>query len=165
MPQPACQPDIAEAATVAPTDRVQTNADDVGIGRQRNAVILGKESKLLGIALPIVKGDSSLPSTFLVMIQFTQMGNDILSRSEVCADTLDERVVDVLLAILCSAVATKEHRLLLVPDKMTRRRPANQEARSSLHAACVRSTTENGRNLSRRKSKIANFLQDVRKIG
>ena len=57
VPQPACQPDITEAAAVAPADRVQTNADDVGIGRQRNAVILGKESKLLGIALPIVNND------------------------------------------------------------------------------------------------------------
>src|SRR4029078_4983883 len=126
VPQPACQPDITEAAPVAPAHRVQTNADDVGIGRQRNAVILGKKSKLFGIALPIVKGDSSLPPTLLILIQFPQMGNDLLSWPDVCADTLDERVVDVLLAILCSAVATKKHHLLLVPDKMPRRRPANQ---------------------------------------
>ena len=31
LPQPACQPDVAEAAGVGPTDLVQANADDVGI--------------------------------------------------------------------------------------------------------------------------------------
>src|SRR6266511_1546604 len=159
------QPDITETPAVAPANRTQANADHIGISGQRNLVIVGKESELLGIPLTIVKGDRALPAAFLVVIEFTQMSDDVLPWSSGGADTFDEGVVEVFLTILCSAVAAQKHRPLLVADSMTRRGPTNQEGRSSLHADLTFSTTKTSRNLQGRQLKIANFFGNVRNIG
>src|SRR4029078_1076186 len=42
VPQPACQPDITEAAPVAPANRVQTNPHHGRVGRQREGCITRK---------------------------------------------------------------------------------------------------------------------------
>ena len=77
------------------------------------------------------------------MIEFTQIGDNVLPRTGIGADTFDEGIVEVFLAILRAAVATQEHRPLLVPDSMRRRGPADQEAGSSLQADLAFSTTKN----------------------
>ena len=65
---------------------------------------------MLGIALTVVESDRALPAAFLVVIEFTQMSDDPLSRPSAGADALDEGVIEMLLPILCAAIATKEQR-------------------------------------------------------
>ena len=121
LPQPACQPDIAEAAGVGPADFAQANADDIGIVGQRNVVVVGKESELLGIALAVVKDDGALPAAFLIVIEFAQMSDDVLARPGVGAHALDEGIVGVRLAVLGAAVASQKHPASLAPAWPRRR--------------------------------------------
>src|SRR5205085_3032572 len=65
MPQPACQPDIAEAAGIGPANVVETNADDIGIVGESNSVVFGEEAKLLGVAVAVVENDDAMPAAFL----------------------------------------------------------------------------------------------------
>ena len=44
LPQPARQPDIAEAAGVGPSDVAKANADDVGIVGRRDVVVIREEA-------------------------------------------------------------------------------------------------------------------------
>lgn len=108
-PQPVRQPDIAEAATVAPADAVEANANDIGIIGDSKVVIIGKKLQLLSIPLAVVEGDGALPASFLVMVEFAQIGDGMLTRTGIGADTFDESVVEMFLAILRAAIATQEH--------------------------------------------------------
>ena len=100
LPQPACQPDIAEAAGVGPADRSQADADDVGIVGQGDVFVVGEEAELLDIALAVVKDDGALPAAFLVVVEFAQMGDDALPRPGIGANAFDQGVVGVRLAVL-----------------------------------------------------------------
>ena len=140
VPQPAGQPHIAEAAAIGPTHGVQTNAHDVGIVGQGDGVV-GKEAELLGLALAVMEDDGALPAALLVVIEFTEVGDDLLAGTGVGAHTLDQGIVGMLLAVFGPGVAAEEHRRPLVLSSMTRGRGANQEGRSSLHRLGKVSTT------------------------
>ena len=75
VPQPAGQPDIAEAAGIGPAHRAQADADDVGIIGQRDGVVVGKEAELLRLALAVVEDDGALPASFLVVVEFAEVGD------------------------------------------------------------------------------------------
>ena len=64
LPQPACQPNVAESARVGPRNTAQANTHDVGIVGQGDVFVLGKETELLGVSLAVVKNDSPLPASF-----------------------------------------------------------------------------------------------------
>jgi hypothetical protein len=44
LPQPACQPDVAEASGVGPTDVADADADDVRIIGQSHILVIGEKS-------------------------------------------------------------------------------------------------------------------------
>lgn len=64
---------------------------------------------MLGVALAIVEDNGALPAGFLVGIEFAEVGDDLLARPGIGADTLDERKVGVLFAGLGANVAAEEH--------------------------------------------------------
>ena len=100
LPQPACQPNVAESAGVGPSNTVQANTHHVGAVGQGDMFVLGKETELLGVSLAVVKNDGALPAPFLIVIQFAQVSDDALPRPGICANALDESVVGVGLALL-----------------------------------------------------------------
>jgi hypothetical protein len=77
VPQPAGQPDVTEAARVGPAHGTQADADDVGIIRQRDRVVVGEETQLLGLALAVVEDDGALPASFLVVVEFAEVGSTV----------------------------------------------------------------------------------------
>ena len=80
VPQPAGQPDVAEAARVGPAHRTQADAHDIGVIGERDRVVLGKEAQLSGLPLSVVEDDGALPTSFLVVVEFPEIGNDLLAR-------------------------------------------------------------------------------------
>ena len=109
LPQPACQPDIAEAPRVGPADFADADAHNVGIVGQWDVLVVGEKSKLLGIALAIVKDNGALPAAFFVVIEIAQMGNNALPRPGIGANAFDEGKVGMHLAILGPAIASEKH--------------------------------------------------------
>ena len=79
LPEPACQPHIAEAAGIAPTDLAEADADDIGIVGQGSVLVFGKEPEFLSVALAVVKDDGALPTPFLIVIEFAEMSDDALA--------------------------------------------------------------------------------------
>jgi hypothetical protein len=74
-----------------------------------------KQAQFLGLALTAVKDDCALPTSFLIVVEFTEVSNYALPRSRVGPQTLDEREVDVRLTVFGSAVASEKHPCLQTP--------------------------------------------------
>src|SRR5271154_6082506 len=81
LPEPACQPHIAKAAGIAPTDLAKADADNIGIVGQGSVIVVGKETEFLSVALAVVKNHGALPTPFLVVIELAEMSDDALARS------------------------------------------------------------------------------------
>ena len=113
LPEPESQPDVAESAAVSPADRTQSDAHHIGAIGNGDLIIVGKEAKLLRIALAVVDDYGPLPAALLVMVQFAEIGNDVLTRSSLSAKAFDQGVVAMGLAVLVAGVAAKEHAGLL----------------------------------------------------
>ena len=60
LPEPACQPHIAEAAGVAPTDLAKVNADDIGIVGQGTILTTNLSGFAYGLARPSASCRTSL---------------------------------------------------------------------------------------------------------
>ena len=168
LPEPAGQPDIAEAAGVGPADLAQANADDIGIIGQRDLLVVGKEAELLGIALAVVEDDGALPAAFLVVVEFAEIGDDVLPRPGLGAHALDQGVVGVGLAFLGAGVAAQEHPCLLAADHGQEVRASSRgqvfttSSRATFHYAKSRGIRAVGR---RKAGKIDEIFVQVRKIG
>jgi hypothetical protein len=106
LPEPHAQPDIAEAAGIGPADRVQADAHDVGIIGKGRGLGVGEEPQLLGFALPVVKEHGALPASLQILIEFAEVGDDVLARSGLGAHALDQGVVGVGLAVFGPRGAT-----------------------------------------------------------
>ena len=81
---------------------MQANPRDVGIIRQRHALIVREEPELLGLALAVVKHHRPLPPTLLIMIEFAEIGDNVLpwtgaggARGEVRLRLLSSGVLEV----------------------------------------------------------------------
>ena len=163
LPQPARQPNVAEAPAVAPTGTIQTHADDVGILRRRR-VIIGKEAQFLHLAMTVVEGDGALPAPLLSAVEFAEVGDDVLPRPGLGAQALDQREVGVLLAVLGPAVAAKKHPCLLAAS-MAKEAVGLQEGRFPLQRQNDVSTTKNTGFLQETAAKIGEIFLFVRKLG
>ena len=115
LPEPQAQPDIAEAAGIGPAHRAQADPHDIGIIGQGDGLGIGEEAELPGIALAVVKDDGALPASFLVVVEFAEVGDDVLARPRLGAHALDQGVVGVGLAVFGAGVSPQEHRRLLAP--------------------------------------------------
>src|SRR5262249_1601120 len=69
----------------------------------------GEQPQLLGISLAVVENDGALPTAFLVMIEFAQVGHDVLAGAVGGADAFHQGVVGVLLAVLEAFVGSEKH--------------------------------------------------------
>ena len=69
---------------------------------------------MLGITLAVVEDDGALPATLLVVVEFAEVGDDVLSRPGLGAHALDQGVVGVGLAVFGPGVASQEHAGLLI---------------------------------------------------
>ena len=76
-------------------------------------VIVGEEAELLAVPLAVVDAHGTLPAPLLVVVELTEIGDDVLARPRVGADALDQGVVGVGLAVLGAGVAAQEHLGLL----------------------------------------------------
>ena len=87
-------------------------------------------------ALAVVEDDSALPASLLVMVEFAQVGDDVLARPRFGAHALDQSVVGVRLAVFGPGVPPQEHGRLLVPQNQERMLNSRRKlvTRSSLHA-------------------------------
>jgi hypothetical protein len=90
FPEPESQPDVAESSPVGPADRTQPDANDVGIVWNRNLIVIGEETELLRIALAVVDDHGALPATLVIVVQFTEIGDDVLPRPSLGARALDQ---------------------------------------------------------------------------
>jgi hypothetical protein len=115
LPEPQAQPDIAEAAGIGPAHRAQADLHDLGVIGQGYGLGIGKETKLPVFALSVVKDDGALPASFLVLVELTEVGDDVLARPRLGAHALDQSVVGVRLAGFGPGVPPQEHRRLLAP--------------------------------------------------
>ena len=79
VPQPTRQPDVAEAACIGPAHGTEADTDDVGIIGQRDLVIVREEAQRLGITLTVVEDHGALPTAFLVVVEFAEIGDDMLA--------------------------------------------------------------------------------------
>jgi polyhydroxyalkanoate synthase len=113
LPEPQAQPDIAETARIGPAHRAQADLHDLGIIGQRDGLGIGEEAELAFFALSVVKDDGALPASFLVLVEFPQIGDDVLARPRLGAHALDQSVVGVRLAVFGPGVPPQEHRRLL----------------------------------------------------
>ena len=119
-PKPMGQPDVAERPRIGPPHRFQADPYDVRVVRQLDVVIVGEQTELTPISLPVVKDDGTLPAACLVVVQFPEMCDDSLPRPGLGADALHQRVVSVRLAVPGAVIAPEEHGRLRRPDRMTR---------------------------------------------
>src|SRR6516165_3759003 len=108
-PQPKPQPDGAKRTGVGPPHGVQADAHDVGIIRQADVIVVGKETELTTVSLPVVKQDGALPAALLVVAEFAEMGDDSLPWPRVGPDAFDQGVVGGRLAVSGAVVASQEH--------------------------------------------------------
>ena len=144
LPQPACQPDVAKLAWIGPDNLAQTHAHDIGLVEQGEVLVVGEQTQLLGIALSVVKDDGALPAPFLIVIEFTQVSDDTLSRPGSGTNALDERVVAVSFTLLGPLVASQKHPCLLGAS-MVRQPRQKQGARFPLQRQNAPSTTKTQR--------------------
>ncbi len=92
-------------------------------------VVVGEEAQLLGLALAVVEDDGALPAAFLVVVEFAEVGDDVLAWPGLGAHALDERVVAVLLAFLGPGVATQEHGTTLRSHEHGQEAPENSRGK------------------------------------
>jgi len=166
LPEPARQPDSAEPPRVAPGDFAETHAHDIGIvGRGGGArVIVGKQTQFLHFAVTIVERDSALPAPLLRAVEFAEMGDDVLPRPRVGAHALDQREVDVLLAVFGPGVTPEKHPCLQRASMHAKAGPL-QEGRFPLQRQNAVSTTQNTGLLRESRAKIVSIFDFVRKLG
>jgi hypothetical protein len=107
VPQPACQPHIPEAARIGPGHGVEPDADDIGVVRKGNVVLVREEPELPAFALAVVKDHGALPAAFLVVVEFAEVGDRMLAWASIGADALDEGVVGVRLTVFPSERAPR----------------------------------------------------------
>ena len=168
LPEPESEPDVAEGAGIGPADFTQADAHDVGIIRGGDVVVVGEEAELLGVTLAVVEDDGALPAEFLVVVEFAEMGHDVLTWPGLGADALDEGVVGRGLAVLGAGVAAQEHGGLLDVDDgqecvvKSRRQAVN---RFSLHRSQAISTTKNPRKTGARPSFWGKNGHNLRNLG
>jgi hypothetical protein len=62
-----------------------------------------------GIALAVVDDHGPLPAALLVVVEFAQIGDDVLTRPGLGASALHQGVVSVGLSVLVASVAAQEH--------------------------------------------------------
>jgi hypothetical protein len=72
-------------------------------------------------SLAVVKDDRALPASFLVVVEFAEVCDDVLARSGFGAHALDQGIVGVRLAVFGPGVSPQEHEHLLF-SKRTRAR-------------------------------------------
>jgi hypothetical protein len=72
-------------------------------------VVVGEEPKLLVFALLVVKPDSALPAAFLLMVEFTEVSDDVLPRTSLGSNAFNQGVVDMRLAVLGSPITSQKH--------------------------------------------------------
>src|SRR5262249_27394273 len=142
LPQSVRQPDIAEAATVAPADAVEADARDVGVVAHRHIVVVREEAEFLRLAVTVVEDDGSLPTLFLIVVEFAEVGDDPLAWPGLGTHTLDQREVGVLLAVGGPAVASQKHPCL-PRASMAARATGFQGGRFPLQRQKRVSTTQN----------------------
>jgi hypothetical protein len=63
----------------------------------------------LGIALAVVDDHGALPAMLLVVVQFAEIGDDVLPRPNLGARALDQGIGGVGLAVLVASVSAQEH--------------------------------------------------------
>src|SRR5208283_845058 len=105
LPQPECQPDVAEAPAIGPADLAQADAYDVGIVGCGDLIVVGEEAELPGITLAIVDDHGALPATLLVVVELTEVGDDLLPGPGRGTHALDQGIVGVGLAVFGPGVA------------------------------------------------------------
>ena len=68
---------------------------------------------MLSVALAVVEDNRALPASLLVVVEFAEIGDDVLAWPGVGADALDQGIVGMLLAVFGLAVGTEKHGQLL----------------------------------------------------
>jgi hypothetical protein len=115
LPEPQGQPDVTEAAGIGPAHFAQADLHDLGIIGQGDRLGIGEEAELPVFALSVVKDDGASPASFLIVVEFAEVGDDVLARACIGTHALDEGVVGVGLAVFGAGVPAEEHRRLLAP--------------------------------------------------
>jgi hypothetical protein len=69
-------------------------------------VVVGEETELTAVSLPVVKHDGALPTAFLVVVELSEMGDDSLSRPSFSADAFDQSVVGMRPVVFGAVVAS-----------------------------------------------------------
>ena len=77
---------------------------DIGIIRNRNLIVIGEEAELLGITLAVVDDHGALPAMLLVVVQFAEIGDDMLPGPGLGTNAFDQGEVGVGLAVLVAVV-------------------------------------------------------------
>src|SRR5512135_1242288 len=93
---------------------------NLGIIGQGYGLGIGEEAELPVFALSVVKDDGALPASFLVVVEFAEVGDDVLSGPRLGAHALDQSVVGVRLPVFGPSVSPQEHRRLLAPRDQER---------------------------------------------
>ena len=127
-------------------------------------IVLGKEPEFLSVALSVVKDDGALPTAFLIVIEFAEMGDDALARPSIGAYAFDERIVGVGLALFASLIASEKHPCLLGASMVKEAREL-QGGRFPLQRQNGVSTTKNTGNSRGKEPKIAQTLSQVLNLG
>ena len=108
-PEPEAQPDVAERTRIGSTYGFQADPHDIGIVRQVDVLVIGEEPELTTVSLPVVKHDGALPTPFLVVVEFAEIGDHPLSWPGLGANAFYQGVVGMGLAVLGAVVASQEH--------------------------------------------------------
>jgi hypothetical protein len=105
FPEPESQPAVTKSASVGPADRTHPDAYDIGIIWNRELILIGEEAELLRIDLSFVDDDRAVPTMLLVVVQFAEIGDDVLPRPGLGSRALHQCVVGVGLAVLVASVS------------------------------------------------------------
>ena len=142
-------PDITEAAGIGPAHRVQADLYDTRIIGQGDGFGIREETELPVFSLAVVKDDGALPASFLVVVEFAEVGDDVLARSGFGAHAFDQGVVGVRLTVFGPGVSPQKHKHILSLREQERvfTSRGNFVIRSSLHADFGVSTTNYRRSL------------------
>jgi len=108
LPKPQCQPDLTEAPTVGPADLAQADAYDVRIVGRRDLIVVGEEAELLGVSLAIVHDDGALPAALLIVVELTEVSDDVLPGPCGGTQALDQGLGGVGLAVFGTGGAAPE---------------------------------------------------------
>jgi hypothetical protein len=115
-----------------------------------------------------VKHHRPLPATLLVRIEFAEISDHLLTRSRLRPHTLDECVVDVLLAVFGACILAQKHGHLLAPLAWSKVAGKSKEvglhytAESRFHYRQTRGIRAIG---SPKPAKNRKIILEVRKLG